>query len=1496
MPHTRRLVVDHRLVPLLLLLSTLGVPGLAAQWPPVQPQAQCQEGCGGEDPPPPYYAVDVTPDGGSGLNVTAFAGGSYSFWVQNTGTIDDTYTLTCLGPGVGASCSVSPSSLFLAYGNGTYVTANYVAGAAGTGSLALQADGQAEDGGFKNATITGRGYPVLTDTAQNSTYLDRRKCVEGCFQAVYAHSTPAYISMGVPRSLTLVYNSATHRPSPTVTVDVTENAYTTPAPTSYSIRVQYNGVWLTLLNDSTFAYYTHAPGGPTRLVAAFDALANGLTTGRYQVVVAVKAFYASGGPLESTITTNVLINDQSKSVFGSGVSLGEYQRLINGVVTEGDGSVVSLGSSTSRSPGAPDSWIELKPGNPASARYVRTYMDGSYANFNTSGFMTLASDRFGSATTYTYYAAPYDTLLWKVVDPMGKEIRLCYDVVTCNPTNVKLKRFQVLPGLSPGRITDLTHDGSGRLIRVRDPDFLSDSLAYGGNGLLATIWNRARRATDLTYDALRQVKTIQAPSATLYSGTGRPTISYSPVQTSVWRPDSAGWSLSSRKPGVTADTSLKSLITDPLGNTTRFSQDRFGAPTKITDSYGATVRITRDLHSRPLRIDEPTGYYTLYSYNWRDQMTGTTDGPTGRSINYFYRDTLSSDLAYMTGDLVRQDFTYYLGGDGGPAGALKKVYVGNNTATWPNVTGSQLVGWHRPDNLGRDTALLDSLGHGTHYVYESNWGNVWKVKDPSGVEVRFTYDTAGRVDSTFKPLSSRTKVTYGAMNQVLSQTWSGNPGYKVTNTYDSLLAVVKVETPRASGTSGPVTYLFKYNELGALVARNDAADTSKVERLSYDSAGNLRRIVSRRGDTLSLSFDKVGRLLSRIGQSSAGLVDVADYFKYDTLMLRWSSDSNAVAVNRDTIDHRGRLVQWTQMLNGRTYTGIPTYDTYDRVTRRVIKPSSPAADSSVMTYAFAGGTGVRTTTCAFWATKCMSITRKGDFIADTIKYNPGTGNEWKVVQANDANHRVTGLDYSITPGLDPIDITFLYDSLGRLRNRTSPKTGFTRRILAYDSLGALVNACDSTGSQCQNVVNGGTSGNAWAYDSAGNRIAEAGTSGITYGPGNRVQSYGGKNYSYDANGSVTCAVAGTCAYGPPGYRYGWDALGRLREVKDAWTGALIDSMYYDARGRRVTKKMASAQEYYVYEGSQVILDVDASGTVLREYAWNPGTVDRLLAMRSASPVDTLVAVLDPRLGTVRGMARFRTGALVKRYGEGPWGEVAADTGLASRYRFAGRERDSESGLYYMRARYYDASTGRWISEDPIGIAGGAGLYLYSGNDPVNLRDPSGLVLVCGGLFGGPDGEITYCRNEGHPEGDFFHGDRDDGRPGNNGDPDVGLTKVGGADPIPIPLVLWQGKSDTWKGCTMPSIVLTKPIIGLDGVPEGTGIFQVDYRFTLGYNHRNKPGEGHGPRVPVPGGIGHYSGKYYGPVGGKQMMLPAIAEIHCASGRGFFAAYVPVPKV
>jgi RHS repeat-associated protein len=91
--------------------------------------------------------------------------------------------------------------------------------------------------------------------------------------------------------------------------------------------------------------------------------------------------------------------------------------------------------------------------------------------------------------------------------------------------------------------------------------------------------------------------------------------------------------------------------------------------------------------------------------------------------------------------------------------------------------------------------------------------------------------------------------------------------------------------------------------------------------------------------------------------------------------------------------------------------------------------------------------------------------------------------------------------------------------------------------------------------------------------------------------------------------------------------------------------------------------------------------------------------------------------------------------------------------LTNPFQFSARESDSESGLYYYRARYYEPATGRFLSEDPIRFGGGTNFYTYTGNNPIIWNDPFGLdwirytgqtLTVYGGNFGDTSNTLETC--------------------------------------------------------------------------------------------------------------------------------------------------------
>ncbi|WP_442936844.1 RHS repeat-associated core domain-containing protein, partial [Nostoc sp.] len=138
--------------------------------------------------------------------------------------------------------------------------------------------------------------------------------------------------------------------------------------------------------------------------------------------------------------------------------------------------------------------------------------------------------------------------------------------------------------------------------------------------------------------------------------------------------------------------------------------------------------------------------------------------------------------------------------------------------------------------------------------------------------------------------------------------------------------------------------------------------------------------------------------------------------------------------------------------------------------------------------------------------------------------------------------------------------------------------------------------------------------------------------------------------------------------------------------------------------------------------SQVLLEYDANGQVTAEYTYGLGLI------KSERGGNETFYHTDG-LGSTRVLTNA-TGQVVDTYTYDAYGRLLSSTGTSSNsYQFAGEQRDSLTGLDYLRARYYDADLGRFISKDSF--AGfmddpmSQNSYQYANANPVNFIDPTG---------------------------------------------------------------------------------------------------------------------------------------------------------------------------
>ncbi len=143
---------------------------------------------------------------------------------------------------------------------------------------------------------------------------------------------------------------------------------------------------------------------------------------------------------------------------------------------------------------------------------------------------------------------------------------------------------------------------------------------------------------------------------------------------------------------------------------------------------------------------------------------------------------------------------------------------------------------------------------------------------------------------------------------------------------------------------------------------------------------------------------------------------------------------------------------------------------------------------------------------------------------------------------------------------------------------------------------------------------------------------------------------------------------------------------------------------------------------YLYDGNNLLEDLDQSGNLLTRYTQG-NEIDNSLAMLR-SGISSYYH--GDALGSISALSNS-AGALANTYTYDSFGQLSAHTGtLTNPFQYTGRELDSETGLYYDRARYYDPTVGRFLSEDPIGFEGDNDFYRYVRDNPVNLSDPFGL--------------------------------------------------------------------------------------------------------------------------------------------------------------------------
>ncbi len=271
------------------------------------------------------------------------------------------------------------------------------------------------------------------------------------------------------------------------------------------------------------------------------------------------------------------------------------------------------------------------------------------------------------------------------------------------------------------------------------------------------------------------------------------------------------------------------------------------------------------------------------------------------------------------------------------------------------------------------------------------------------------------------------------------------------------------------------------------------------------------------------------------------------------------------------------------------------------------------------------------------------------------------------------------------------------------------------------------------------------------YDADGRVIEKTGSfaqtnlpqpvTGNTFNADNEMTAFNGTVLSYDANGNLTAGASNT---------YAWDARNHLSAISGANTASFV----YDSLGRRMSKTIGATATSFLYDGLNPVQELQ-SGSPSANMLTGLG-IDEYFQRTDASGASSY---LTDALGSTLALANPAAG-LATSYTYDPFGNTTMAGSSSNPFQFSGRENDG-TGLYYYRARYYSPTFQRFVSQDPIGFAGGDfDLYGYVGNSPITLTDPLGLSDLyyvpsgCGCGSSSTPAELLIFDKNGDLVGDF----------------------------------------------------------------------------------------------------------------------------------------------
>ncbi len=739
--------------------------------------------------------------------------------------------------------------------------------------------------------------------------------------------------------------------------------------------------------------------------------------------------------------------------------------------------------------------------------------------------------------------------------------------------------------------------------------------------------------------------------------------------------------------------------TDPRGNKTQYAYDKAGRPVEVTDAKGGVKKLVYTADGQLASYTDCSGHRSAWQYDERKRLVQSIDA-AGHVTRYRYTPVSAETLALAHSE-----------GSGNHPGQLE-------TVIHPDGSEEQL----RHDAEGRLLAHTDALQRTTGYRYTAA-GLIAQRIDALGQSLQYRWDALGRLAALENENGSVYRFRYDPVGRLLQE--QGFDGKATDYRYDESTGVL------AQTIEAGVTTQLEFDAMGRLMLRRAAApgQPEQTETFAYNANGQL---ADARNDHARLQwfYDAAGNLV-REHQHYHGP------FQLEKRTAVWHHRYDERNQRIGTTRPDGHRLDWLTYGAGHVHGLLLDGEELVSFERDALYQETARTQSNGL--------------------------------LQTMQYDPAGRLVEQQLGRKNIDFHPAPYRPDVQAGMHAaIQRRYRYDRSGQLTGIEDTRRG--RIDYRYDPIGRLLAANSAMGHEL------------FAFDPAGNiqsphpaqqqRITRPGP--LPKVLDNLLKEYAGTSYRHDERGNLIERLQ-------EGQRdtFEWDAFNRMTR---ATTRHGVTTFAYDPLGRRIAKHGQAIQTIYGWDGDTLALESSVhqgyAGTersvhyVYERDSFVPllqATRRQALRLPPTTDVKALMAgnsgkydiTLDPlwngdceqeaepfgkqeiafyqcdHLGTPQELTdhegKVAWSAQYKAWGHPKEAISDAAHGAVVRnpIRFQGQYIDDETGLHYNRYRYYDPDSARFLTQDPVGLHGGANLYLYVPN-PTAWVDERGLTAGKGG--------------------------------------------------------------------------------------------------------------------------------------------------------------------